>query len=167
MAFLLYSAAHITTFIFHQEAPSFVPAVNCTPGTQPTTSKADHFGPRPGSCGDYNWLSGASVRYGSESRDIHATATLSCLPEHFPAGAALGLENPVELHCGAVVQQENEPLVEWKVSFTGARAGLICAPVGKAVYDTAGQEKTQRTDGFQIFKDLDIIENTCKTCKYN
>jgi len=103
-----------------EAAPTFLPPVNCTPGR----------------CGDYQWLTGATISYTSDSRDITATAMLSCTPGYFPAGSAFGLDNPVELRCGPVIQQENEPEVEWKLTYTGARAGLICAPDGMAVYDT-------------------------------
>eukprot|EP00435_Cladocopium_sp_Y103_P048973 s12_g14.t1 len=103
-----------------EAAPTFLPPVSCTPG----------------SCGNYQWLEGASISYGSDSREIGATASLTCLPGYFPAGSAFGLENPVQLRCGPVVQKENEAEVEWKLTYTGARAGLICAPNGMAVYDT-------------------------------
>lgn len=103
-----------------EAAPTFLPPVSCTPG----------------SCGDYQWLEGASISYNGDSREIAATASLTCLPGYFPAGSAFGLENPLQLRCGPVVQKENEAEVEWKLTYTGARAGLICAPDGMAVYDT-------------------------------
>lgn len=109
-----------TESMMPEAAPTFLPPVSCTPG----------------SCGNYQWLEGASISYSSDSREIAATAWLTCLPGYFPAGSAFGLENPLQLRCGPVVQKENEAEVEWKLTYTGARAGLICAPDGMAVYDT-------------------------------
>lgn len=111
-----------------EAAPTFHPNVSCTPS----------------SCGDYGarnenereWLVGASIVYADNSREITATATLTCSEGYFPAGSAFGLEGSVELRCGPVVDKENEPEVEWKLTYTGARAGRICAPEGMAIYDT-------------------------------
>ncbi|CAJ1327252.1 unnamed protein product [Effrenium voratum] len=113
-------ASCITQSMAPEAEPSFMPPAACTPGL----------------CGDYQWLEGASVAYPNERRDVTSRAFLTCSSGYKPAGAALSLEGTVELRCGPVIDRENEPEVEWKVAFTGARAGLICAPEGMAVYDT-------------------------------
>jgi len=90
-------------------------------------------------CGDYKYTEGATIEYDSDSRAIHtASARITCTDGYEVAGSALGLPDPIELWCGPMYEEENSPLVEWKLGYNGARAGLICAPYGMAVYPKVG-----------------------------
>jgi len=95
------------------------------------------------SCGDYKYTEGAVVEYDSSSRAVHtASARITCMPGYEVAGSALGLNDPIELWCGPMYEEENSKLVEWKLGYNGARAGLICAPTGMAVYPKVGLSGT-------------------------
>ncbi|CAE7207396.1 unnamed protein product, partial [Symbiodinium pilosum] len=82
----------------------------------------------PGICGDYPFtisldendgMQYAVVEYASDSREVDAMATLTCLEGYSPGGSAFGLSGSLELRCGPVVNKENEPEVEWKLEYTG------------------------------------------------
>ncbi|CAE7797874.1 unnamed protein product, partial [Symbiodinium microadriaticum] len=122
--------ATCTTDLVQPEAqPIFTPLVECAPslcGDYPFTVDAD----------ENSGMAYAVVEYASDSREIDAMATLTCLEGYSPGGSAFGLSGSLELRCGPIVNKENEPDVEWKLEYTGARAGRICAPDGLAVYDT-------------------------------
>lgn len=109
------------------------------PEIQPFLAPQAQCEPMP--CGDYVYAEESEIVYGSESRLVDkATLKLTCREGHYNAGAGLGLTGTLNLVCGPVYENENEPLVTWKLSYVNAgqtitvRAGLICVPENMAVY---------------------------------